>query len=150
MFSTKYKTKTINKYKRKKIQMIENDLPFQGVTFRRNIRGFLRLILTIKSKLCGLTYEFVGMATRPQEDAVIYAVTHIGKFDYEMLIEAYKVFAYAFAGDWELDFNTVDDYFLRISGVLYVDTYDREDRRHSMEMMKRALKQNIPVILNDN
>lgn len=147
MFLTKYKTRTINKYKRKKVQMIEKDLPFKGVTFRRNIRGFLRLILAIKSKLYGLTYEFVGMATLPQNEATIYAVTHIGKFDYEMLIEAYKVFAYAFAGDWELDFCTIDDYFLRLSGVLYVDTYDKSDRRNSMEAMKRALKQNIPVII---
>lgn len=127
--------------------MLENALSFKGVVFRRNIRGFLRKVLAIKSKICGLTYEFVGMSTPPQEEAVVYAVTHIGKFDYEMLIEAYKVFAYAFAGDWELDFGTVDDYFLRLSGVLYVDTYDKEDRRNSMEAMKRALRQNIPIII---
>lgn len=46
------------------------------------------------------------------EKPVIYAITHIGKYDYEMVMEACSaLFRYAFAGDWELIYATIEDYF---------------------------------------
>lgn len=105
--------------------------------------------LRIKSRLCGLTYEFINDArvNVAEDKTVIYAITHIGKFDYEMLVEACDIFAYLFAGDWELMYATIDDYFLRTNGVLWVDTSDKEDRQNSFKYMIKALKQGIPMLI---
>lgn len=106
-------------------------------------------LLRVKSKLSGLTYEFVNdkRVDSKSDKAVIYAISHIGKFDYEMLIEACDIFAYPFAGDWELMYATVDDYFLRANGVLWVDTSDKADRQNSFNFMIKALKQGIPMLI---
>lgn len=44
-------------------------------------------------------------------------------------------------------YATVDDYFLRANGVLWVDTSDKEDRQNSFKFMIKALKQGIPMLI---
>ena len=147
--TNRYIRKKITQYKQKKAKKVTSDKPIKGVKFHRMLHPLLMFLLRVKSKLCGLTYEFVNdkRLDAKKEKTVIYAITHIGKFDYEMLIEACDIFAYPFAGDWELMYATVDDYFLRANGVLWVDTSDKEDRQNSFKFMLKALKQGIPMLI---
>lgn len=144
----RYIRKQIGKYKRNKLRSIGTDKPVKGVVIRKKLSPLLIKVLHIKSILSGLSYEFIseekGMV---KDDTVIYAVTHIGKFDYEMVMEACNIFAYAFAGDWELMYATIDDYFFRAKGVLYVDTSDKEDRKNSFQYMVKLLKQGTSMII---
>ena len=147
-WSNRYIRKKINQYKQKKAKLIHSDLPIRGVKIRRFFHPVLIKLLQIKSFFSGLTYEFVsGEKTIPKDKTVIYAITHIGKFDYEMLVEACDVFAYVFAGDWELMYAVIDDYFLRAKGVLWIDTEDKEDRKNSFLYMTKLLKQGVPMII---
>lgn len=146
--SNRYIRRKIGQYKKKKAELIISDEPIKGVKFRQWIHPLLIKALHIKSILSGLTYEFLSEEkTVPKDKTVIYAITHIGKFDYEMLVEACDIFAYPLAGDWELMYATIDDYFLRANGVLWVDTSDKEDRRNSFQYMIKALKQGIPMLI---
>ena len=147
--TNRYIRKKIIQYKQKKAELVTSDKPIEGVEVHRRAHPILMFLLRVKSKLSGLTYEFV---TDKRVDAksnktVIYAISHIGKFDYEMLVEACDIFAYPFAGDWELMYATLDDYFLRVNGVLWVDTSDKEDRQNSFKFMLKALKQGIPMLI---
>lgn len=121
----------------------------KGVRWRQRIHPFLIKLLQIKSKLSGLTYEFINENIVEKSDKpVIYAITHIGKYDYEMLLEACPaLFAYVFAGDRELMYATVNDTFMQAMGVLWVDTSDKADRGNSFRMMVKYLKQGIPFII---
>lgn len=144
----RYIRRKINQYKKKKALLLRSDAPIKGVKIRRWFHPVLMKILQIKSILSGLTYEFVSEERNvPKDKIVIYAITHIGKFDYEMLIEACDIFAYVFMGDWELMYAVVDDYFLRAKGVLWVDTADKEDRHNSFRFMKKLLKQGTSMII---
>lgn len=144
----RYIRRQIYKYKLKKTELIFSDKKIKGIRFRRLIHPFLIKLLQIKSRLSGLTYEFINENRVKHTDNVIYAITHIGKYDYEMLMEACPaLFGYAFAGDWELMYATVDDYFLRAMGVLWVDTSDKEDRKNSFHAMCKYLKQGVPFII---
>ena len=136
-------------YKKKKAQIVASEKTIKGVELHRKMHPFIMFLLRTKSKMCGLTYEFVNEKRLDvkADETVIYTITHIGKFDYEMLVEACDIFAYPFAGDWELMYATVDDYFLRINGVLWVDTSDKEDRQNSCKFMMKALKQGIPMLI---
>ena len=147
--TNRYIRKKITQYKQKKAKKVTSHKPIKGVKFHRMLHPLLMFLLRVKSKLCGLTYEFINdkRLDAKKEKTVIYAITHIGKFDYEMLIEACDIFAYPFAGDWELMYATVDDYFLRANGVLWVDTSDKEDRQNSFKFMLKALKQGIPMLI---
>lgn len=147
--TNRYIQKKIAQYKQKKAKIVTSDKSIKGVKFHRILHPLLMLLLRVKSKICGLTYEFINDKRLDVESGktVIYAITHIGKFDYEMLIEACDIFAYPFAGDWELMYATVDDYFLRANGVLWVDTSDKEDRQNSLKFMIKALKQGISMLI---
>lgn len=146
--SNRYIRRKIGQYKQKKADLLASDEPIKGVKLRMWLHPFLIKVLHIKSILSGLTYEFVSEERAvPKDQTVIYAITHIGKFDYEMLVEACDIFAYPFAGDWELMYATIDDYFLRTNGVLWVDTGDKTDRQNSFQYMIKALKQGISMLI---
>lgn len=147
--TNRYIRKKIARYKQKKTELVMSNKLIEGVEFHRHIHPILMFLLRVKSKLSRLTYEFVTdkrVDTRSGK-TVIYAITHIGKFDYEMIVEACDIFAYPFAGDWELMYATINDYFLRANGVLWVDTSDKEDRKNSAKFMIKALKQGIPMLI---
>lgn len=148
-FANRYVRRRIQQYKQKKADIVMSEDAIGGVGFHKWMHPLLMFLLRIKSRLCGLTYEFINdkRVRAGKEKAVIYAITHIGKYDYEMLIEACDIFAYPFAGDWELMYATVDDYFLRANGVLWVDTSDKEDRQNSFKYMKKALNQGVPMLI---
>lgn len=147
--TNRYIRKKITQYKQNKAELVTSDKPIEGVEAHRHVHPILMFLLRVKSKLSGLTYEFVNdkRVDSKSDKTVIYAISHIGKFDYEMLVEACDIFAYPFAGDWELMYATVDDYFLRANGVLWVDTSDKEDRQNSFKFMIKALKQGIPMLI---
>lgn len=147
--TNRYIRKKITQYKKKKAEIVASDKLIKNVKLHRQIHPVLIFLLRIKSKLSGLTYEFVNekRVDAKDEKTVIYVITHIGKFDYEMVIEACDIFAYPFAGDWELMYATIDDFFLRANGVLWVDTSDKEDRKNSFWFMLKALKQGIPMLI---
>ena len=139
----------IRKYKKKKAELLASDKAIKGVKIHRCLHHFLVKLLHIKSILSGLTYEFITdkRVNVKEKQTVIYAITHIGKFDYEMVMEACDIFAYVFAGDWELMYATIDDYFLRAKGVLWVDTSDKEDSRNSFQMMIKCIRQGVPILI---
>lgn len=146
--SNRYIRRQINTYKKKKAALVNSTKPIKGVKSRKLFNTLLNIVLKIKSFIVGLKYEFIKKTNvKEQDTAVIYAITHIGKYDLEMIWEACKMFGYVFAGDWELMYATVDDYFMRAKGVIWVDTSDKEDRKNSYKFMVKALKQGIPVII---
>ena len=147
--TNRYIRKKITQYKQKKADIVASTRLIKGVEFHRRLHPLLMFLLRVKSKLSGLTYEFMSenRVNVKSGKTVVYTITHIGKFDYEMLVEACDIFAYPFAGDWELMYATVDDYFLRANGVLWVDTSDKEDRQNSFKFMIKALKQGIPMLI---
>lgn len=143
-----YAASRIAAYKNKKQKFVNSDAKFKGVRLRRVIHPLLRKILHIKSLLCGMTYEVIGSpADYIKNRAVVYAGTHIGKGDWEMLMEAFDMFSYPVAGDWELMYGEVDDYFLRLHGVMYMDTEDKADRKNTFLCMLKALKSDIPIFI---
>ncbi len=144
----RYIRKKIGKYKKNKAMLIDSDKPIKGIKIRKWFHPVLIKILQVKSILSGLTYEFISEEkTVAKDKTVIYAITHIGKFDYEMIVEACNLFAYVFAGDWELMYAVIDDYFLRAKGVLWIDTADKEDRKNSFRFIVKLLKQGVPMII---
>lgn len=147
-FYKRYAEKKINHYKIKKQLYIETDNQLPGVRLRKKIHPYLRKILHIKNKLSGLSYEIISNKANLQKDeTVIYAITHIGKFDFEVLMDAYVPFCYPIAGDWELMYGEIDDYFLRLNGVLYVDTSDKDDRNNTTKAIIKMLNQGISILI---
>lgn len=139
--------KKIQLYKEKRKQILENNEIIRNVKFHKNIHPILSSILSIKRTILGQTINVISDKSNIEKDKpVIYAVTHIGKYDYEMVSETLKSYFYTLSGDWNLMYGTIDDYYFRLSGVIYVDTEDKEDRRNSFEYNVKALKQGISLL----
>ena len=144
----KHVKKSILKYKIKKQKFVDGQHKMIGVNLRRYIHPFLRKILHIRNKLYGITYEIYGCKLPlDKKESIIYALTHIGKFDFEVFMDACNVFCYPVAGDWELMYGEIDDYFLRLNGVLYVDTDDKVDRKYTNYAMNKMLLQGISILI---
>lgn len=127
--------------------LIDNNLEIKGVSIRKKMHPLLCNILAIKRTLLGQHITVINnRATISETEAVIFAVTHIGKYDFEMVMESLRHFFYALSGDWELMYGTIDDYFFRANGVVYVDTEDKKDRQRTLDFNIKALKQGIPLL----
>lgn len=147
-FYQKYALRRIDSYKNNKQRYVETDNLLSGISLRRLIHPYLKKILQVRNKLSGLSYKIVDDKSNLQQgETVIYAITHIGKFDFEVVMDAYVPFCYPVAGDWELMYGEIDDYFLRLNGVLYVDTSDRKDRNNTTKAIAKMLNQGISILI---
>ncbi len=70
----------------------------------------------------------------------IFCITHIGKFDIEVVSEVIKEHYYLLSGDFENIKGTLEEKFLGLNGVIYLREDDREDRKRSKEKMIQTLK----------
>ena len=147
-FFLKYAGWQIAKSKKKKERFVHSEAGSKGKNFRKCISPYVKVLLHMKSRICGLIYEVIGDASNLEpNETVVYAGTHIGKYDWEMLKEALELYSYTIAGDWELMYGEFADYFFRLTGVIYVDTEDKADRRNTLSMMIKALKNDVPIFL---
>ena len=58
--TNRYIRKKISQYKKKKAQIVTSEKAIKGVELHRKMHPFIMLLLRTKSKLCGLTYEFIN------------------------------------------------------------------------------------------
>lgn len=102
---------------------------------RRKIHKLILLIYTIKNKLGGFSYELIKDERIPTDRPIIFALTHVGKFDIEVTSEAIKDHYYLLSGDFEHLQGTIDAPFLGFNGVIYFNEIVKDDRKRASEQM---------------
>lgn len=95
---------------------------------RKKIHRIILLIYIIKNHLSGFIYEIVDDKRTETNRPVIFAVTHVGKFDIEVVSEAIKDHFYLLPGDYEHIQGTIDAPFLAANGVIYFNEKVKDDR----------------------
>ena len=107
---------------------------------RKKIHFFVLNVYKLKNRFEGFSYQLIKdervFTTRP----IIYAVTHIGKFDIEVISEAIREHYYLLSGDYEHLQGTIDSKFLGLNGVYYFNEIVKEDRRAVSENMIHHLQ----------
>lgn len=108
---------------------------------RQKLHGWILFIYKIKNRLGGFRCEVLADRRNPQEKRpVIFAVTHVGKFDIEVVSEAIRDHYYLLSGDFEHLQGTIDALFLALNGVIYFNEIIKEDRRTATERMVEVLR----------
>lgn len=107
---------------------------------RKNLHPLLLSIYHIKNKLSGFSYEIISDKHSSVDKPVIFAVTHIGKFDIEVVSEAIKEHYYLLSGDFEHLYGHVDAVFLGINGVIYFNEILKEERQSAKDRMIQILQ----------
>lgn len=144
----KHIEKSISRYKMKKRKFVNHNKKLRGTLFRKCMHPLIKIILRFRNKRYGITYEVCGCELHLNKgETVLLCLTHIGKFDFEVFMDACDICCYPVAGDWNLMYGKPDDFFLRLNGVLYVDAEDKKDRKNTYEAMVKMLSQGISMLV---
>ena len=82
-----------------------------------------------------------------KKEPVIYACTHIGYDDIVMTFEALKSPCWLFLGNPKENYRTLNGWMVEKNGVIYIDTYDKEDRNIAKETSIQLLKKGGSLLI---
>ena len=108
---------------------------------RKKLHKLILLIYKIKNKLGGFSFELIKDERSSTDRPIIFAVTHVGKFDIEVISESIKDHYYLLSGDFEHIQGIIDAPFIALNGVIYFNEKDKEDRKSASNRMINHLKQ---------
>lgn len=124
-FDTYYKLRSIEEKRFDKLSLEQ----------RKKLHGLILGIYKLKNRLGGFSYEIINNKKTYTDRPVIFAVTHIGKFDIEVVSEAIKEHYYLLSGDYEHIQGIIDSPFLAMNGVIYFNEKDKNDRKQVSSKM---------------
>ena len=102
---------------------------------RQDIHWIILNIYRIKNRLGGFNYKLIKDERIDTNRPKIYAVSHVGKFDIEVVSEAIKDHYYLLSGDYEHIQGIIDAPFIGLNGVIYFNERVKEDRKLAVEKM---------------
>lgn len=107
---------------------------------RKKIYPILRKILKIMNKMNNNSIKLISDKREISSKPKIYACTHIGKCDIEMISEVIGEHTYILSGDFENLHSTTDGLFLEVNGIIYLNEKNKSDRKKSRTTMEEILK----------
>lgn len=134
-------------YKKNKALMLQGKKKLPSDTIRRVLRPFFRSCLWIQRKINRYSVEFLNDIKIPQERSIIFALTHIGKWDFEIVNEQIKEQFFVIAADFMHMYGTVSGFFMRLNGVIYVDEESKEDKSNTKDIMIKLLQTGKNVMI---
>ena len=113
---------------------------------RKRLHPLIFLVFKIKNRLGGFSHSIIADRRGPSDRPVIYAVTHVGKFDIELVSEAIKDHYYLLSGDYEHIQGMIDEPFLNVNGIIYFNETVPEDRKAVRRRMVDLLKEGANLL----
>lgn len=108
---------------------------------RQRLHKIIFLIFVIKNRINGFTCKVIKDEREKTDRPIIFALTHVGKFDIEVSAVAIKDHFYLLSGDYEHLQGLVDGAFLLANGVLFFNEKVKWDRAEVVDRMIEHLKQ---------
>ena len=108
---------------------------------RRKLHKLVLLIFAIKNRLSGFSCQIIHDKREQTNRPIIFALTHVGKFDIEVSAVGIKDHFYLLSGDYEHLQGLIDGAFLLVNGVLYFNEKVKQDRHDVVNRMIDHLKQ---------
>ena len=128
-------------YREQRRIRFEYDEPFRGVKLRKTLHPILVCGLKLMHLVNGQKITVLGDKRTPTDRPVIFAATHIGWDDIEMIFTAIRDHAYLFWGDPRESYKTIDGMLLDLNGAVICDTDNKTDRYIGKETCVRWLEQ---------
>ncbi|MDE6138434.1 MAG: hypothetical protein K2F57_03085 [Candidatus Gastranaerophilales bacterium] len=115
---------------------------------KQKLHPVLLLLYKLVNRLNGLSYEIINDRLKKSNKSIIFAVTHVGKFDIQIVTEAIKEHYFLLSGDYEHIQGSFDAPFLALNGVLYFNENVKSDRKAVSEKMINLLKNDLQIKVN--
>lgn len=131
------------KYKKEKVEIIENNLPLKGTRKAKIYYPITKLLLYIITKLNGEHIYYLNDkdVDLPEGRTVIYANTHRFKPDLEKITLSTGEPTFMVASDFKNSYKTISGWYFNTRPTIFVDPYSKEDKNYTYEMMVRYLKE---------
>lgn len=98
---------------------------------RKRLHRLILLVYCIKNRLGGFSHEVIKDLHSETDKPIIFAVTHVGKFDIEVVSEAIRLHYYLLSGDYEHIQGIIDAPFLGLNGAIYFNENVKPDTKPS-------------------
>lgn len=136
-------TKAFDKYKRKKISTIENNLKLKGIIKAKFYFPITKLLLKTITKLNGEKIYYLNKKNIkvPKGKSIIYANTHKFKPDIEKITLSLNKPSVMVASDFKNSYKTINGWYFNTRPTIFVDPYSKEDKKYTYKMMVRYLKE---------
>ena len=138
-----------DEYKKKKKEIVDQDLPLTHKGIRKVTRPIQRFLLKAQRAINHQTVELMGNYPYqiPEGRNVIFVVSHIGKWDFEIVNEQIKEQFYIMASDFCNMYGNFNGFMMNWFGVFFVDEVSKEDRRYTSAIAKKALREGCNVMI---
>lgn len=128
-------------YQNKRKYEYENKLALKGIDIRKKLHSVILSLIKIKYLFSGIKVKVIGDARVRTDRPVIYASTHIGRYDVESNVLVLKDHFYIFYGNPGLVYRNMNGLLLYLNGVIYANTHSKSDRLIGKEACIQLLKQ---------
>lgn len=126
-------------YQKRKDEWVRNNSRVKYLALRKSIRPLLRFLLYVQRKICGFRVEVLNRCPTEKDKPAVFAVTHIGKWDFEIVYEQVPEHFHVVAADFIHMHGNVEGTLLDVNGVIWVNENSREDKKNTKERMKQIL-----------
>lgn len=135
--------KDFKEYQQRKRTNIEKNKRINGKHVRIILRPLLRFALFVQRKLKKQQVEIIGNKNYvlPKDRHVIFSVTHIGKYDFEIVNEQIKEQFYVMASDYRNMHGNFNGLMMNLFGCVFVNEVSKEDRKNTSLIMKKILNE---------
>ena len=107
---------------------------------RKMIHPLLWFLIKCKNRISGFKIICINSKIPKTQQPIIFSITHIGKHDIEICSEILKRHYYLLSGNFENVHGTSDGLFIELNGIVYLNKYDKEDKKRSKERCVDILK----------
>ena len=139
MKNTKWEKK-LQKYKNRKRNFLIKNEKCKFLKLKKVFRPIIRSGLFIQRKINGFSVEIMNEKSAFHNKPIIFVVTHIGKWDFEIVNEQIQEQFYVIAADYKNLSRGLNGIILKANGIVYVDERDKADKMNTKEIMIRLLR----------
>lgn len=134
-------------YRERRRERFEKALPFAGVKLRKILHPVLVWGMKGKHILDKQKVTILGDKRIQTNRPVVYAATHIGWDDIEMILSSIGDHAYLFWGDPHEMYRDINGFLLDVNGIVVCDTGDKSDRYIGKEVCVKWLDQGGDLLI---
>lgn len=118
--------------------LLKTDEGQLGHRIRQAVHPLLLGMLYIRHLVKRIRIKINGSVQKTNK-SIIFAVSHIGMYDVEVVLQTIKKHVYMLSADEGAMYRTFDGWFFDTNGVIYVDPEDKVDKKVAIETAVKYL-----------
>lgn len=134
-------------YRAQRAERFQNGEPVRGIEWRKRTHGLVLALLKLNQIFSSQKLTIMADRRSRTGRPLIYACTHVGRYDIEMAIQMIRDPLWFFMGDPGAVYKSLDGLILWFNGTIFTDTAYTEDRYIGKETCVKTLEQGGSLLI---